>query len=355
MREQKKYLIIYHKEDNDGVFSGALFYDYLINRMGCKLEDLCFIGADYNTLAKFAKENTVEDLHRDFENIIITDISFNDVSYMKKLWKEFGNNFIWCDHHAPIIKASFENHFDDVPGIRDTNRSAILNVWKFLYDQFDEAYNKKEVPELLRILSGWDSWSYEREGYEFEYVRNINKAVTIRYGLELGKVRPLVHDLYMVYVEHQASEGRLQPLMKDSVLINELYDEGKKLNDYDDQVMKDIIEKSGDCSWQLAIYDEDKGRPLYRKCCALFHQGQSNSTFFKSLKGRDIRNGLVFKHQPDGNWTLSIYNIEDDDWFHCGEFMKKAFNGGGHKGAAGCTLTEAQFVKLLKSKTLFDK
>ena len=33
MREQKKYLVIYHKEDNDGVFSGALLYDYLINTM----------------------------------------------------------------------------------------------------------------------------------------------------------------------------------------------------------------------------------------------------------------------------------------------------------------------------------
>ena len=132
MQEQKKYLVIYHKEDNDGVFSGALFYDYLINQIGCKLEDLCFLGADYNMLAQFAKDNTVEDLHQKFENIIITDVSFNDVSYMKKLWKEFGNNFTWCDHHAPIIKASFENHFDDIPGIRDTTRSAILNVWKYL-------------------------------------------------------------------------------------------------------------------------------------------------------------------------------------------------------------------------------
>ena len=29
----KKYLIIYHKEDNDGVFSGAIFYNYLITEL----------------------------------------------------------------------------------------------------------------------------------------------------------------------------------------------------------------------------------------------------------------------------------------------------------------------------------
>ena len=343
MIEQKKYLIIYHKEDNDGVFSGALFYDYLINRMGCKLEDLCFLGADYNMLAEFSKDNKVEDLHKDFENLIMTDISFNDVSYMKKLWKEFGTNFVWCDHHAPIIKASFENHFDDVPGIRDTKRSAILNVWKYLYDQFDESYNEKKVPELLRILSGWDSWSYEREGYEFEYVRNINKAVTVNYELKLSEARKLVHDLYMVYVEHQPS-GNMSGAFRDGALISTLYETGKKLNEYDDQVMRDIIEKSGDCTWKLSIWNEDKQEFSYRNACAIFHQGQSNSTFFKSLIDTNCQNGIVFKHQTNGNWVVSLYNVKDDDSFHCGEFMKRSYKGGGHAGAAGCTLTEAQFI-----------
>ena len=305
-------------------------------------------------LAEFSKDNKVEDLHRDFENLIITDISFNDVSYMKKLWKEFGNNFIWCDHHAPIIKASFENKFSDIPGIRDTKRSAILNVWKFLYDQFDEAYNKKEVPELLRILSGWDSWSYEREGYEFDYVRNINKAVTVNYELKLGEARKLVHDLYMIYVEKTPIES-MGMTNKDEPLINELHEIGKKLNEYDDQVMRDIIEKSGDRTWKLAIWDEDKQEFSYRNACAIFHQGQSNSTFFKSLIDTNYQNGIVFKHQPNGNWVVSLYNVKDGDSFHCGEFMKRSYKGGGHAGAAGCTLTEAQFIKVLKSKILTDK
>lgn len=353
MREQKKYLIIYHKEDNDGVFSGALFYDYLINRMGCKLEDLCFIGADYNILAEFSRDNKVEDLHWDFENIIMTDISFNDVSYMKKLWKEFGTNFVWCDHHAPIIKASFENKFSDIPGIRDTGRSAILNVWKFLYDQFDEAYNLKKVPELLRILSAYDSWTFEKECYDFEYVRNVNKAVTINYNLNLGKARYLVHDLYITYVENKPSSMSL--IYKDAPLIKELHEEGKKLNEYDDIVMKDIIEKYGDCSWRLSIYDKKTCKESFRDACAIFHEGQSNSTFFKSLKNTNIKNGIVFKHQPNGNWVVSLYNVDDEDSFHCGEFMKRSYNGGGHKGAAGCTLSKAQFINILKTKLLVDK
>lgn len=346
MRDPKKYLIIYHKEDNDGVFSAAIFYDYIINELHYKLEDLCFIGADYNELANFAKENPVKKLHEDFENIIMTDISFNDVSYMKSLWKEFDNHFIWCDHHAPIIKTSIEKNFDNIPGIRDTSRSAILCVWKFLYDQFDEAYNEKKVPELLRILSVWDSWSYEREGYEFEYVRNINKGTTIKYNLSLGKTREVVHDLVDVYFNGVTGDN-MYVTEKDAPLIKELHEFGKQLNEYDDKIMENIIKTSGDCSWQIRAPHH-----TIHKACAIFHQGATNSTMFKTLQNTDIKHGLVFKHSQNGNWVLSMYNINDDEEFHCGEFLKERYNGGGHKGAAGCTLTQEQFIEILKNKKL---
>lgn len=351
MDKHKKYLIIYHKEDNDGVFSAAIFYDYIVNVLNDNLEDICFIGADYNELAQFAKENTVEDLHKDFDNIIITDISFNDVKYMKAIWKEFKNNFIWCDHHAPIIKASFENHFNDTPGIRDTQRSAILNVWKFLYDQFDEAYNAKKVPEYLRILSAYDSWTYEKEGYDFDYVRNVNKGTTDTVNLELGKAKEIVETLRKVYIDVEPYKN-MSGQFKDQPLIDSMYERGKVLNDYDDKVMENIIKTSGDCSWQIRIEDKDRGRPLFLNACAIFHQGATNSTMFKSLKNRIVSQGIVFKHQPNGNWVMSLYNVNDDEWLHCGEFLKERYKGGGHKGAAGCTLSQAQFIKILKEKII---
>jgi len=347
MIEQKKYLIIYHKEDNDGVFSACIFYDYLINKLNIKLEDLCFIGADYNMLAEFAKENKVEDLHKKFTNIIMTDISFNDPKYMKALWDEFKYDFTWCDHHAPIIKASGEYKFRDIPGIRDTQRSAILCVWKYLYDPFDEAYNEHKVPELFRILSAWDSWTYEKEGYDFEYVRDVNKGVTNTYNLDLSSTKTLINIIRESYSDDN-------DITKDKMIIDDMYNVGHTLNLYDDKVMENIIKTSGDCSWTIMIHDEDKGRPLFRECCVIFHQGATNSTMFKSLKKSNpiIRNGLVFKHSPNGNWVLSMYNIYNDDWFHCGDFLKEHYNGGGHSGAAGCTLTQEQFIKILKDKRL---
>lgn len=353
MREPKDYLIIYHKEDNDGVFSAAIFYDYITRVLGKNLTDLCFMGMDYNDMSKFMKENTVEQLHTDFNHIIMTDISFNDPKYMKALYKEFGNEFVWCDHHKPIIQESFKHKFDDVNGIRDTGRSAILCAYKYLYDVFDEKYNDKKIPLLLRILSAWDSWTYEKEGFEFDYVKSINTAVTTKYNLELGTIKKLVTDLILTY-ETDKPTGQFSGLYKDESLINELHAYGTTLVDYDKKKMDNIIATSSDCSWRLCIEDEDKDRPLFRETCAIFHQGPTNSTMFASLKKTNpiVRHGLIFKHNSDSSWTVSLYNIYDDDWFDCGQFLKENYKGGGHKGAAGCQLTEAQFIKILKNKIL---
>ncbi|MBR6907936.1 hypothetical protein IKN40_05620 [bacterium] len=351
--DNKKYLIIYHKEDNDGVFSSALFYDYLINTLNIDIKNIDLLPADYNILSDFSNKLSVEELHEKYTNIIMTDISFDNWKYIKAIWKEFKTDFTWCDHHAPIIKASFENHFSDIPGIRDIGRSAILCVWKYLYDQFDDDYNKKNVPELLRILSGYDSWTYEKEGYGFDYVRNINRAVTIKYDLNIDKVYSLVKSLREVYLTNKPS-GSFSGQCKDMNLIKELHDYGKQLTEYDDIVNKNIIEKSGDKSWEVWIdsNDKDNPHPIIHKACAIFHQGQSNSTMFKSLQNKGINHGIVFKHQPDGNWVMNMYNINNDEWLHCGDFLKEKYHGGGHKGAAGCTLTEDQFIKILKAKKI---
>lgn len=352
---EKNYLIIYHKEDNDGVFSGAMFYDYLLNTLKIPTDNITLIGADYNLLNYYAASHAPEDLKEIYDSIIMTDISFNS-EYMKKLYDEFDTKFIWCDHHAPIIKESQKLNFDNCTGIRNTCKSAILCVYEFLYDQFNINYNKierntpipeydREFPEFFRILSGWDSWSYEREGYSNDWCRHINKGTTIEFGLNFNKVLSVVN--YIINIYQKGLDIRYE-----NDLIDNMYKLGKQLNDYDDGVMENIIKNSGDCSWKVRFDDKDKGRPLYHSACAIFHQGATNSLMFKSLKRKGINHGLVFKHQTDGNWVLSMYNVNEDEWTHCGEFLKDRYNGGGHKGAAGCTLTEEQFINILKNKTI---
>ena len=89
-----------------------------------------------------------------------------------------------------------------------------------------------------------------------------------------------------------------------------------------------------------------------RKCIALFIQGPTSSLIFSSIKN-EYTNGVVFKHLKCGDWGISLYNtdIKYDSEFHCGEYLKKNYGGGGHAGAAGCKVTEEQFIELLKNRT----
>ena len=152
-----KYLIIYHKEDNDGLFSCALFYDYLISKLNINKNEIQLLPADYNFLETWSKQNDdIQQLHKEYAHILMTDISFNDPKYMKKLYDEYNSDFIWCDHHAPIIKASSEYNFDNCPGVRNTQKSAILCVYEFLYDPFNEKYslvNNSVIPSLSTLQS----------------------------------------------------------------------------------------------------------------------------------------------------------------------------------------------------------
>ena len=354
----KKALIIYHKEDNDGVFSAALLYHHLLVNLKYDEQDIELFGTEYNELNQFAKENTVQSLFETFENIMMTDVSFNDANYMKSLYKVYGNKFYWFDHHAPIIKESFTKHFYDIEGIRDSGRSAILCVWKYLYDPFDEKYNERKVPELLRILSAYDSWTQKENGYEMQYARQINKAVTFEYDLKMENILPLIKDIVKVYVDNKPSKFSL--VYKDSPLIKELEKTGKMLCEYEDKIYADIIKYTGDKSWHILLDETFNGQPCYRTACVIFHQGQTSSQMFASLKETDpeIMNGVVFKHTTNGNWNISMYNLRDCDevdWpgrFHCGLFMRKKYKGGGHVGAAGCTITQEQFIKILKKKEL---
>ena len=334
----KKYLLIYHKEDNDGVVSAALFYNYLEDKLKIHKNDIELLGADYNDLNDFKSKNTIESLKEQFEYIVMTDISISDVDYMNDLYGEFGSKFLWFDHHKPIIDESYKNNFGQAEGVRNTNKSAILCVYEWLYDQFNDSYSKKDIPFIFRVLSAWDSWTWEKEDIDFNYARDVNKGFTYTYNLDFDHTLNTI-SLIMCNWERYHS---------DVFAINSVHDLGLQLNGYEDEMNANIIKNYGDTSWKV-----DLGNFITHDCCAIFVQSPTNSLVFKTLQGASgIRHGLVFKRSPNSKWVLSMYNINDEDDFHCGDFLRKRYNGGGHKGAAGCTLTEDQFIDILKKRTI---
>lgn len=324
-----EYLIIYHKEDNDGVFSGALAYNYIKNHLG--KNDIVLFGTEYNELNNIWLSGEIENW--EYENIIMTDISFNDPKAMQYLYNKYGDRFVWIDHHAPIIKESFNYKFDKCPGLRDTSNSAIINIYKYLYDQVGENSTNKKIPELLRVLSAWDSFTFQREGYELDFVSKVNIGINYMYNLDIERVIDLLSNL-VVYGEDSDIEAN-------NSYIQSAYSFGDVILTSKQQEDERLIKNCGDFNWTVDG----------RETCALFMQGPTSSQMFKSVKDK-VKNGLIFKRMQDGNWAISLYNTNLDDTFHCGEYLKKKYKGGGHVGAAGCQITEAKFKRMLKTKTI---
>ena len=328
----KKYLIVYHYEDNDGCLSAAMVEYYILHNLAVGQEKIIDrYPANYNKLSEEFEGHPkhFNEYFSQYDVIIMTDISFNNPELMKKLNNIKGTQLVWIDHHKPIIDASYKYRFDDIVGERNTDRSAILNMYNYLYDSFGTKYNEKQIPIILRYLSGWDSWSYEREGLKFDDCRAVNEGVTSYYDLDVDK--------FLEDMDFFLNSGESSPHLQ------HLKDKGNEIIKIKDENDKKFCEKCCEFGWHVGDF---------RTAVACVTSGGTNSIIFKSLRGK-ADNAIVFKREANGNWIISLYNINDDHIFHCGEYLKEVYCGGGHEGAAGCTIKDIDTIyKMFKDKRI---
>ncbi len=336
-----KHLIWYHYEDNDGVFSAAIIYNYLIHERNISPDDIVLEGTKYADLSlKYPTDESITSLKEIYSNIYITDVSFNDASKMKLLYKTFGDSMIWFDHHPPIIMESFKLKFDTCNGWRDTSRSSILNVYRYFYDPLDEEYCARKYdkdiirfPELLRILSAYDSWTFKQEKLKQDYATNVNKGVTIYFNLDVQKV--------IEYMDHVLYGDLIHERAEMKTFIAKMSKMGKEFMQYDLQRAENQIKEYGDFTWTVNGHT----------AVMLMAQYPTSSLMFKSVADK-VEHGIILKRNPSGQWNISLYNTHDDVDFHCGKYLKEKYKGGGHAGAAGCTISEKDFIKILKIKQI---
>lgn len=331
--KEDKVLLIYHKDDNDGVYSAALVYRYLLERLGVQKENITFFGADYSILDSKKKE--VKEWKAKYTTVVMTDISFNNPRPMKQLKKDFGSKFIWIDHHGPAIVQSKHNKYDDVPGIRETWTSAIGLAYEWLWDPLRVNKSSTEMPQILQALAGWDSWNPSAYGYSLDDCMEINLAVNMDTHLDIS--RAIYEVSSMMYGDGSESDGGRSKYY-------DLQEQGKTIFEYQRSQWKTLVKECGEHGWTV------NGRPAV----ALFVQGPSTSQMFDSVKD-EVKCAIVFKHNSDGKWSGSVYNTkkEYDKEFHVGNYLKSIFRvAGGHSGAAGFTISQGNFLKLLKTKAL---
>ncbi|MBQ3414707.1 MAG: hypothetical protein IJH39_05020 [Clostridia bacterium] len=334
----KKYLIIYHFEDNDGCCSAAIMKYYLTHELNVDEKDITLFGANYAILAQIYKDNfnfvhNGKDINllNDFNHIIMTDVSFNDFNAMKEIYEVYGSNFTWVDHHTPIINESVRQKYDvKINGVRDTNRSALLNMYKYCYDPLDIKYVNGDAPYLLRILSAWDSFTFENEGIDFEYARKVNMGFTKWYNLDVDIWYSNIGNFILGTPEFNKSYA------------DEGYKIGKEEADAYDERNEKIIKNFGMPGFTV------NGRPAI----LLFMSEGTSSLIFKSVMDK-YKNGICAKTNPSGNIVISLYNTDRNDHsFHCGTYLHDKYGGGGHEGAAGATLSCETFINIIKTKQI---
>lgn len=337
--KDKKILLVYHMEDNDGTFSGAIIFRWLVDHLSVTKKNVTLCPSTYFILDKMnslVDGNIVEFWREKYDMVVMTDISFDDASIMKNLYTTFGNDFVWFDHHAPIIKESVQKGFDKISGLRETSHSALYLAYHYLYDPISELETSGKMPELLKILSAWDSWSYEREGYSLQYVMEINKAISM-----------------ITKVDFYGALTIVNAIMESDGTVNE-FEHNRKLSFA--SMSGAVICEYNKVNWENLIKSNvEKGWTVNgRSAAVLFVQGPSTSQMFDSIKD-EIQVGIIFKKVPNQDkWIISLYNTKNeyDSDFDCGTYLKEHYHGGGHKGAAGATISQSQFNKIMKTKNL---
>ena len=355
----KKVLVIYHREDNDGVCSAGIVQAWLtrfpvINNTVYKPEDFEFYGVNYADLSAdwdelvewvrnpFDKKPRMAKWEK-FEAVFMVDISFNSVDAMNHMYKTFGQNLHWCDHHAPIIKASETEEFRNAPGVRRTDQSALMNTWDYLADHLAvvrQTSQKIEVSSYLRKLSDYDSWAWAKmDEYTTEAAQenlfSFNAGVTRKSNLKVSWFSNWVGAWLDNGVQH-------------SDIALDAFEYGQIVFQLDKERTARAINTHGDTGWRIGGNEQD---PNPRKACAIITTDRFNSQSFAKFRGTDITNGIVFKvDAANDKVVMSLYNVNEDDSFDCGVFCKNHYMGGGHKGAAGATIGREAFAQMFLNK-----
>ena len=344
----KNVLVIYHREDNDGVCSAAIVSQFLkvygnpevnVKFFGCHYGELSTLWKEYQDAVTTGDKETIAKTKMakwvsKFDQIYMVDISFNEADAMEYLYNSRPDgDFIWCDHHHPIIEFSLTNkdkyQFGITPGVRRTDQSALANTWEYM-----AAVTNVDIQpsHALVMLSDYDSWSWTRKeeyaGDNKDRLFALNTGFTRRSNL---KVKWFENYIFNV-LQNNVSGMRVSEedcLQYGSIILE--YDRERNTRD---------INSHGDTSWTIGG----------EKACAIFTIDRLNSqSFTRVFAGTDIEHGLVFKREHDGSWTLSAYNVSEESGFDCGAYLKANYGGGGHRGAAGCTLTQDQLIGMLTS------
>lgn len=289
----KKYTIMFHKADMDGICSATIVYKYLYTHQLVSNDDeILFVPWNYGFKIPEEIKDTI---------VYAVDLGmrFDDLKTVQELSKDF----FWIDHHYTAIKEYEERKGElnkEIKGLRSKEYAACSLCYQYLF----ECVKDEHIPYTVKLLSDYDIWDKEDEHFW--------ETVVMPYQMYVKTYcMPNIDNIPEAY-----------NILKDSQEnIFEVIELGKAMYDYQKAMWKTY-------SYYAKLKEFMGWNVLYINS----NQRSSHQVMgSKLLPEADII--CVYTHN-NGKWEYSFYHDKNNPEVNCGE-IARTFGGGGHKNAAG--------------------
>ena len=285
-----KVVCIYHKNCTDGTFSAGVVK---VKYPDCKEFPLKhgYDKEDLKPILDEIDENTT---------VYITDFSLRDEDLKEVLKK--AKEVINIDHHIGVKDKleKFDKEFKNFKFVFDNDSSGASLTWKYLYGE-------DNIPKIIKLVEDKDLWRWEF-GDETKYAN------------------------FYLYRFADKPDEVINFIKSDNT--DEIIEKGKILADFVDYLIKNFVEgaeptilKIGDYevkAFNVGNFQSEIGNILAERL------GEAVALF--NIKGYQVR--FSFRSVEGQNPTALD--------------LAKLVGGGGHKNAAGGSISLEQFCKLIK-------
>ncbi|AKB50132.1 hypothetical protein MSBRW_0879 [Methanosarcina barkeri str. Wiesmoor] len=293
MTDDKRMILIYHHDDNDGYCAAAIAgASYDRNEF-----DIKFVAINYG------KESWSEGEIKAAEKVWLLDFTSDN---MEEFVKVCGPKLIWVDHHKTAVE-KFPDlwNSNSIPGIRSVEKAACILTWEFTHPE------NILPPAAVAYIGDKDLW-------KFEYSET--RAFTAGFNLIVKTPDDPAWDVllgseYEDTVNNMISIGELL-LKAQNYKLQKAFDRGV---DYIFHNWKArLVNTTGNIS--------ELGEFIYRK-----------PEYDIAIMWQAVEDMVVFSLRSDSG------NPNSPD---CAEIAQQ-YGGGGHKNAAGFQRKNMDFPRLL--------
>lgn len=298
-------IYIFYHPDTDGITAAAIVRYAARNLWpGARFE---YIRHGYLT-----EDKRLQTLMPDNDtSLFAVDISFCPETTMR-LQRLFGKRFVWIDHHVSAIERWAKSGYEEPAGIRDVSHSAAWLTWHYFFD--------RQAPLAIELADKYDLWQqddrWDAQTHPWQLV------VSNRFG------DPRHYDLRV--------------LDDDSLLQNYIQRYGAPMLAYEQSLRR----REEPYVQRVELRTTDKIYKLLFINSSL-RDSQTLALWHRRHPEIEADGYLVGQLVPPMRWKLSIYTTGST--LDVSQ-IAATFGGGGHRSAAGFTLSSIEFnnhIKLL--------